>query len=147
MARALVRVRFVVATAKRCKECPPSSKRAAPYPGPRCATHHRAVRDARKQARHAAWVRATYGLKDGQYDQLKAAQGGACAICQKATGARKKLAVDHDHKTEYVRGLLCGPCNKLLGFARDNPEFFRRAANYLENPPAFDVIGKVKPSE
>ena len=82
---------------------------------------------------------------DGQYDQLKEAQGGVCAICQKATGVRKKLAVDHDHKTEHVRGLLCGPCNKLLGFARDNPEFFRRAANYLENPPAFDVIGKVKP--
>ena len=131
---------------KVCKDCGPESKRPAPHPGPRCATHHREIVKARKASKHELWVQATYGLGPGMYALLKDAQGGTCALCGRATGVRKKLAVDHDHKSGYVRGLLCGPCNKLLGFARDNPEFFRRCAEYLEEPPAFAVIGKVKPS-
>ena len=132
---------------KGCKDCGPESKRPAPHPGPRCASHHRAIRKARKEASHASWVLNTYGLALGQYDELKAYQNGTCAICERATGATKKLAVDHDHETGYVRGLLCGPCNGMLGTARDDVEFFRRAVEYLIEPPAFRVIGMVKPSE
>lgn len=131
--------------AKRCKDCGPESKRPAPFPGPRCASHNRDIKKARKEASHASWVLNTYGLALGQYDRLKAAQGGTCAICRRATGATKKLAVDHDHKTGFVRGLLCGPCNGMLGKARDDVEFFLRAAEYLTHPPALEVIGEVKP--
>lgn len=130
---------------KKCKDCGPESKRPAPHPGPRCASHHRDIKKVRKEASHASWVLNTYGLALGQYDQLKAAQDGSCAICRRATGATKKLAVDHDHKTGFVRGLLCGPCNGMLGKARDDVEFFLRAAEYLRNPPALEVIGEVKP--
>jgi hypothetical protein len=49
------------------------------------------------------------------------------------------LSVDHDHKTLLVRGLLCRPCNDLLGHARDDPEFFTRAKVYLEKPPAQEI--------
>lgn len=132
---------------KRCKDCGPESKRPAPHPGPRCASHHRDIKKVRREAKHAAWVLATYGLVLGQYDLLKASQNGTCALCQRATGATKKLAVDHDHKSGFVRGLLCSLCNNILGHARDNPEFFLRAAQYLKEPPAFKVIGMVKPSE
>jgi hypothetical protein len=86
-----------------------------------------------------------YGLGPGQYDLLKASQNGTCAICQRATGARKKLAVDHDHSSGYVRGLLCGPCNKILGHLRDDPKLAMNIYLYLQAPPAFDVIGRVKP--
>jgi hypothetical protein len=89
----------------------------------------------------------TYGLALGDYGKLKAFQNGTCAICQRATGATKKLAVDHDHETGYIRGLLCGPCNGMLGQARDDVEFFRRAVEYLIEPPAHRCIGMVKPSE
>jgi hypothetical protein len=78
----------------------------------------------------------TYGLAPGDYDRLYGSQNGTCALCLRATGKSKRLAVDHDHKTGAVRGLLCGPCNKLIGHARDEPEFFDRAAEYLRNPPA-----------
>jgi len=132
-------------TAKRCKDCGPESKRPAPFPGPRCASHHRVVKKARKEAAHASWVLKTYGLKEGQYDLLKASQNGTCAICRVATGKTKKLAVDHSHATGFVRGLCCGKCNILIGVARDDPEFFDRAAAYLRNPPALEVIGEVKP--
>jgi hypothetical protein len=92
-------------------------------------------------------VAAVYGLKDGQYEALYAAQGGVCAICRRAKGLTKKLAVDHDHKTGYVRGLLCSPCNKLLGHLRDDPNLAAGIWAYLVKPPAHNVIGLVKPDE
>lgn len=48
---------------------------------------------------------------------MLAAQGGHCALCP-ATESRPgfALSVDHDHASGHVRGLLCAPCNKILGF-------------------------------
>ena len=77
-------------------------------------------------------VMKTYGLEAGEYAKLYTEQGGVCAICRRATGKTKRLAVDHDHDTGRVRGLLCGPCNKLVGYLRNSPEAFRRGADYLE---------------
>ena len=133
-------------TVRKCKDCPPDSKRPAPFGGPRCSTHNRAVVKARKAAARASRLEKTYGLRAGQYEAMYAAQGGVCALCLVATGKTKALAVDHDHKTGYVRGLLCGPCNKILGHARDDMDFFLRCVDYLHYSPAWDVIGKVKPN-
>lgn len=130
---------------KVCKDCEPGVKRPAPHPGPRCATHDRAVKAARREAQHARHVASTYGLRDGQYEQLYASQNGVCAICKRAKGITKKLSVDHDHATGYVRGLLCGPCNKILGHLRDDPDLAYGVGDYLVNPPAFREIGRVKP--
>lgn len=110
--------------------------RPAPHPGPRCATHHRLVVKARKAAAHESRVQAVYGLGPGDYQRLYELQDGRCAICTRATGLTKRLAVDHDHETGEVRGLLDSVCNRMLGHARDNPGFFLRAAKYLEDPPA-----------
>jgi hypothetical protein len=44
--------------------------------------------------------------------------------------------VDHDHSNGEVRGILCGPCNQLLGHGRDSIAFFQRVIDYLTNPPA-----------
>jgi len=123
---------------KPCKECPPDSRRPAPYPGPRCATHNRVFKDKQKKANHDRMVSKTYGLEAGEYGRLYAAQGGKCAICQHATGKVKRLAVDHDHETGLVRGLLCGPCNQLVGYFKNNHETFRRAADYLDRAAALN---------
>ena len=120
---------------KPCKDCPPGSKRPAPHPGPRCATHWRAEKKRRNQAAHQKMVARTYGLEPGQYEALYAIQDGRCAICMRATGASRRLCVDHDHLTGEVRGLLCRPCNRLLGQARDDVYFFTRAIGYLNCPP------------
>lgn len=47
------------------------------------------------------------------YDRLIAAQGGVCAICG-APPKTRRLHIDHDHRTDRVRGLLCQRCNRFL---------------------------------
>lgn len=85
-----------------------------------------------------------YGLVTGDYEVLYRFQRGKCWICRRATGASKALAVDHMHSLGFtrgaVRGLLCSPCNRMLGHLRDDPEAFRRAADYLVNPPAKMIL-------
>jgi hypothetical protein len=56
-----------------------------------------------------------------------AEQGGLCAICEEAPAEH----VDHDHKTNRVRGLLCFNCNGALGQFRDRVELMSRAIAYL----------------
>lgn len=104
--------------------------------GTRCATHWRLEKARRKRAAHENRVQKVYGLGPGDYDRLHEIQGGKCAICQRSTGASKKLAVDHDHRDGHARGLLCSPCNKLLGHLRDDVDAVLRIYTYLSNPPA-----------
>ena len=75
-----------------------------------------------------------YGITRKQYDVMAAEQGGLCAICKQppsGNGPQAILAVDHDHETRLIRGLLCGPCNMALGLFRDNPEVLAAAIRYL----------------
>jgi recombination endonuclease VII len=124
-----------------CKDCKRTT-RALSKPGPRCASCWRTEENKRKERTHGQYVEKTYGISAEDYKKLYEAQGGRCAICKRATGAARRLAVDHDHKTGEVRGLLCKPCNRYgLGmFARDDPEIFDRAADYLRNPPARKIL-------
>lgn len=131
---------------KPCKTCG-SVTRKVTAPGPRCATCHRLRKAEAGKAAHEAYVLRTYGLRAGEYDRLLANQGGVCFICQRANGATKKLAVDHNHETGNVRGLLCGPCNKILGHLRDDPDAGHRIEAYLLWPPAQALLGFRRPDE
>jgi hypothetical protein len=74
-----------------------------------------------------------YKMTVAEYDGLFKAQDSACAICGASEGWQgKRLAVDHDHKSGAIRGLLCDRCNTVLGKMEDSPELLRRAASYLE---------------
>ena len=85
-------------------------------------------------------LKAAYGITISDYDEMLNAQNSTCKICKKPQkentvgngGAGPKvLAVDHDHKTGQVRGLLCCDCNRAIGLFRDNPESLEKAAEYL----------------
>jgi hypothetical protein len=71
-----------------------------------------------------------YGVTRDQYNTRLQEQDGVCAICQREDPHRA-LAVDHDHKTGEVRGLLCADCNTALGKFQDDPEVLHRAKTYL----------------
>lgn len=91
---------------------------------------------ARKTSR-VGHIARTYGLTQEDHDRLLAHQDGKCAI----TGKKMpyNLAVDHDHATGFVRGLLSKAANKVLRDVRDDPAVLRAAADYLENPPALQL--------
>lgn len=129
---------------RRCKDCEAegvTSLRPTPFPGPRCTTHHRVTQKKRRAAAHDRSVQATYDLAPGDYGRLYEHQGGLCAGCRRAKGTGgRRLAVDHNHATGEVRGLLCTPCNQAVGHFRDDPQAFLRLAEYLVNPPARAVL-------
>ncbi|MFC4089379.1 endonuclease VII domain-containing protein [Micromonospora sp. GCM10011541] len=120
----------------------------------RCYRCGLAKRRERRDKAHAQRVEKTYGITGDEYGILLAFQGGCCAICRRAKGLSKRLAVDHDHALEAeqgsrasVRGLLCSPCNDILAHARDDPEFLRRAIDYLINPPSREVLNLDQPPQ
>ncbi|MFD7042278.1 endonuclease VII domain-containing protein [Rhodococcus jostii] len=137
--------------ARGCRDCGAESKRPAPHPGPRCASHHREVVRERKLRAHGQRVEATYSITSEQYWALYQAQNGRCAICQRSTGASRKLSVDHDHKCcpgptscgKCVRCLACRPCNDMLGRMRDDVDSFRRAIRVLIDHPAQSVLNSL----
>lgn len=97
--------------------------------------------DCQKKTRRATarknHVLRTYGLTPEEHGRLVEYQDGRCAICG---GERNyNLAVDHDHQTGLVRGLLCKRDNRLLGQMLDDPTLLRAAADYLESPPALEL--------
>jgi hypothetical protein len=84
-----------------------------------------------------------YGLTEDDYQRMLEAQGGRCFVC--GNRPRKvRLAIDHDHETGMIRGLLCpvSRCNEVLGMYKDNVDVFRRFVAYLEEPPAPAALGR-----
>ena len=78
------------------------------------------------------WVRflaKNRGITEAEYSALLEGQGQRCAICGKQCGTGRRLAVDHDHQTGRVRGLLCFRCNTSL--ARYE-EYAAQFAAYLD---------------
>lgn len=78
-----------------------------------------------------------YGLTNDEYNNLLSQQNYVCAICKKAEtskqhGTVKRLSVDHCHKSNKVRGLLCYNCNIALGHFKDNTNILAKAIVYLE---------------
>jgi hypothetical protein len=76
-----------------------------------------------------------YGITLEQYLDLLKKQDGNCAVCKRDHKEFPvSLAVDHDHHSGAIRGLLCAFCNqRVIGRHRD-PELLQRAADYLRGP-------------
>lgn len=71
---------------------------------------------------------SAYGLSIEEYRSMLSLQEDKCAVCGVIM---EKPHVDHCHKTDLVRGLLCRDCNIGIGMFRDNPVVLLRAATYL----------------
>lgn len=77
----------------------------------------------------AWWLRKYYDLSLEQFEEMRLAQGGGCAVCH---DPERKLVVDHDHVTGRIRGLLCQPHNAALGVFGDSIEGLQAAIEYLK---------------
>lgn len=86
-----------------------------------------------KKAARKHRLKKVFGLDEAAFVSLLEAQGGACAICRRLplVGA-KQFNIDHDHKTNRIRGILCGYCNPALGGFQDDPDILKQAIRYLE---------------
>jgi hypothetical protein len=86
-----------------------------------------------------------FGITLAQYRELAASQDMVCSICENPeretrNGKIKALSVDHNHTTGQVRGLLCGSCNKAIGFLNEDPDLFAKAVSYLRDHEARDNV-------
>jgi len=78
------------------------------------------------------WPELTEEQAENERKKLFDKQNGKCGVCYKPESSFKmRLAVDHNHKTGQVRGLLCYRCNKFI-VGRHTLESARRVAKYLE---------------
>ena len=78
-------------------------------------------------------IRRVYGITLDQYNTMLAEQGGGCAICGSKTDVveTRRLAIDHCHKTNVVRGILCTKCNQGIGSFNDDVVLLENAKSYL----------------
>lgn len=103
-----------------------------------CRTHsQRPVVPGTKQCQPCLWdqqeanLRTFFGITVEDYARLELAQGRKCAICTLSCPSGRDLAVDHDHNTGKVRGLLCVNCNQALGKFKDDLRLLEKASIYL----------------
>lgn len=87
-------------------------------------------REQRLRNCFASKLKYLYGLTVNEYNALLAAQNGLCAICSNPPNG-KRLAVDHDHKTNKNRALLCSHCNRKME-AVDDQEWLKKGIAYRE---------------
>lgn len=73
-------------------------------------------------------VKAVYGITKEEFVALTEKYQGKCGICS----MEAKLHIDHDHKTNKVRGLLCGKCNKAIGLFDEDMDKMNKAVKYLK---------------
>lgn len=95
-----------------------------------CRARRRELTDA--NARRVR-LRVRFGISPEEYDALVALQGNLCALCREPQKQHfQYFAIDHDHNSGAIRGLLCTPCNAAIGLLQESPSLLRRAAAYIE---------------
>lgn len=81
-------------------------------------------------------IQRDYGIDLETYKLINEIQDSRCAICNRKetrskNHGKRDLAIDHDHKTGAVRGLLCSECNQAIGQFAHSQKIIRRAVKYL----------------
>ena len=72
-----------------------------------------------------------YGITAKEKEEMWWDQQGICLICHEKMPDLQSACIDHDHKTDKIRGLLHFKCNALLGLAGENELTLQRAIDYL----------------
>lgn len=124
-----------------CISCKESKHNSSNYGTNTCKSCHilEKIDKVRERARYSRIARKRgnkHGMSANDLSSLLKHQNYSCAICKiEQKKLKRRLSLDHDHSTKYIRGLLCDACNTGLGFFRDNPDYLLIAVYYLQNPP------------
>lgn len=76
-----------------------------------------------------------YNLSEKEFMDMLDKQDYRCAICEKkliSPMKGRRVALDHCHRTNVVRGVLCTKCNLALGLFDDSIKLLSKALNYLK---------------
>ena len=85
------------------------------------------------------WLRSRFGIEYEDYVAMIEQQDNKCAICGREERRRwrnkdtRALAVDHDHESGQIRGLLCADCNTAIGLMQDDVALLAKAIDYLQS--------------
>lgn len=97
-----------------------------------CKPCHNRIMKANRERHHGTTrqfhLKRRYGVDQCQIHWMVLRQNGVCAVCREGVPEH----VDHCHKTNRVRGVLCFNCNRGLGKLGDDPRLLLRAIDYLE---------------
>ena len=122
---------ILVLSKKLCRESPEAKAEAKRWKESDKSNSAESLAERRRK------LKQKYGLTPEEYNRMFENQSGCCAICKKHQSEfKRRLAVDHDHGTGQVRGLLCGACNVLLGSMEkiEQTGFGAKAKAYLISP-------------
>lgn len=90
--------------------------------------------NCRIQLRRSKEPSIRYGISKEYVMVLRACP--RCDACKKPWQDKEYGNIDHCHETGKVRGMLCGPCNTALGYAKEDPNRLRGIADYIERTAA-----------
>ena len=96
-------------------------------------------KEAKRISARKCHLKTKFGISLEEYDELLEKQNGVCAICKEPNtikgrgGKPLPLAIDHDHNTGKIRGLLCATCNIAIHKAEQDLSWFDTAKIYLLN--------------
>ncbi len=82
-----------------------------------------------KRQRRNGLLKRKYNITIEQYEEMLKQQNYCCKLCFRQQGNRE-LHVDHDHKTNKVRGILCHQCNWYMGTIDADPSILNRLIEY-----------------
>lgn len=126
---------------RRSKYCSPTCRKEAVYQRGRAKrarlkehnnSYQREYRQRNNKAVRKHRLKTWYGISLEEFDSLLKAQNHRCAICGASLDGGKETHLDHSHKTQSIRGILCNNCNTGIGMFKDDPLLLHAAADYLE---------------
>ena len=91
-----------------------------------------------EKARQQDWkyyLKKKFKITPEEVDLMWVAQDGYCANsgCEtKLEKGKSGACIDHDHKTGFIRGILCRTCNLALGHAKDDIDVLYGLISYLK---------------
>lgn len=105
-----------------------------------CYREQKKASQSKKEYKRDWHLQKKYGMTSEEFESWWIAFRGRCGICgcemKRPTGTRGQaldvVAVDHNHTTGKVRGLLCNACNKGIGLLKEDVNILYEAIKWVE---------------